>query len=88
MCSFTKIAFESKLFEQTKDGELFFGLTSFNSYLEENIFARFPICKLRAKQNKALWYNYFPKYAYMVKDEIHNALRNTTRQKRFLKRHF
>jgi hypothetical protein len=31
---------------------------------------------------------FYTKYAFMVKDELYNALRNPTRQKRYLKRYF
>lgn len=44
--------------------------------------------KIRAKSNPSLWEMFYSKYAYMVKDEIWNAMRNPTRQKRYFKRYF
>ena len=50
--------------------------------------SRYPILKTRAKSNPSLWEMFYTKYAFMIKDELYNALRNPTRQKRYLKRYF
>ena len=64
------------------------GITPFNSYLEQEVLSRYPLLKTRAKSNPTLWDLFYSKFAFMVKDEIFNALRNPTRQKRYFKRYF
>jgi hypothetical protein len=64
------------------------GITPFNAYLEQEVFSRYPVLKTRAKSDPNMWELFFSKYAFMVKDELYNALRNSTRQKRYFKRYF
>lgn len=89
LCSLAKTVLENKLIvNDFAGGELLLGVTPFNTYLEQEVYARYPVLKIRAKSDPRLWDMFFSKYAFMVKDELYNALRNQTRQKRYLKRYF
>lgn len=89
LCALLKVAIECKMITHEGKGETLFGHHPFNRYLEECLFERYPILRQRAQgKQRNIWEYFLAKYAYMIKDELYNALRNATRQKRFMKRVF